>query len=887
MVEKRKAWLLFKFYFWCLCWFDSNQMYTKMIKLPSLFLFILFFGEIFAQTSNVKIYSSVSYKNLSELELKTKLINHGNELLLNLNLKDQTRPFTFNKDSIFCSKGISSFSLYIKHQLPLTDTNILELNWYSVKNELIKTEHIVLLPKLKTVLIENNDSSILVSSTFNEKFNLEIIIEDSIQTKKIRITHDTSLFIADLINQNPLLDRTISFELESDKNDTFNTVYYHYGKFKSNKTQPIQNKQTAVKSQKKKILSGNIYLENNSFSSTPEHANGLQYPNTIVRLTNTIDAFGIPLRLNFSHNTSDAISPDFKNFFSLGLDVNQFRNKVKDDLIQDKNVLQYDLKEIQPEINQQELMVSKLKETKDLLLKYPNSNYNIDSLYKEEIIYLVDAEKIDSAINSNDSIGNQQPIVSTNIKNLSNKPDSIDDQIARIDKLISRYENSIETKEKFLENQKSYPNDFDQEYPKEDLYKYYEGNPIQKLLLRFDKLQLGNFYEYAGEYSIRDIEIFGINTDFQINTNNSIQFLTGKINDFQSFNLDNSANQNKRISSFAFSNSQFDYLNYSIRTTYSNEKYLNAEIPTDKENYVITALFQGNALKILNYELEINKSNGKLDRSFFDKKKYNEDMAIKSYLSVSPMKQIDFEFSFDKVGSNYFSDGVYFLRRNVEELAFATKVRLFKNKIIARTEYSILKRNVEQKEVSNETDKWFFDVSSRFKRIPNFQIIHSPVTVDIANKLDTTFSNLNAFSTITLTRIYYLKRIKRTFINTSFIYNEITNDIFNEKQKQNSSQFSASVYNKKMSITSTASFFNLFNQFRFISFNYTQSLKEKLRNQLYVSKNINNISPYNWIIRNKIDYQISDSFTLGAGGIFLIANSKTQVGSTVSLQFRY
>jgi hypothetical protein len=854
-----------------------------MLKPTTLFFFIFFLKLLYSQNTNLKIRESIDYKENNKLYLTTKFINKGDEQLVNLRITNSDDELIFKNDSIYCSKNISVVKFLLDINFNSLNNNYLKTEWFTIDNKLISKNDIKIPIKSNSVSIINLDTS--VSIRFNEKTKLSVNVSDSAFISNLIIDKDTLLQLTDIIKNRPLNEKLIEFKEVDDK--IFDTLYYKNGRFFDQPQVTVQAKpDSLIKPLKHRKISGNVYIENNSFSSKPEHAQNSQYPNTIIRINNSINLFSVPIKVNFAHNTSNSISPDFKNFVSVNLDVDQLRTKTKSQILEDQNSKQYDIKKIQPNIEEQNRILDQLYDLKSLLEKYPNSDYDIDSLFKEEIQELKVSERLDSSINNKDSTNTNNHLEEAgDLDQL--KIDSTDmHQMKKIDNLISRYQKSIATKEKFKNIDKNHPIEKDNALSNSNLYKYYEGDPINNLLLRFDKLQFGNFYEYAGEYSIRDIEIFGLNSKFNINSNNSIYFLTGKINDFQTFNLDNSGNENKRISSIAFANNSHDFLNYTIRFNQSFDKSTSSEIPRETKHYVVSTKFNGVITNLFNYEIDFNKSSQTKDESFSISNDFLNNSAFKSLISITPFKQLEFEFKFDKVGENYYSDGVYFLRRNFEEFGIANKTRLFKNKLIIRTEYSNLKRNTNQEYIKNGTNRWFFDISTRFKRIPNIQIIHSPISVEIANKFDTTFSNLNAFSRISIIRLSYLKRIKRTFINSSIIYNEISNDIENSTDRQKSSQIYASISNKKVAISLTSSFTNIFNQIRFISLNYSQVLSTKFKNQLYVAKNINIISPYSWTVRNKIEFQANSSFLIGGGIIGLIDN-KTQIGTTISLSYTY
>jgi hypothetical protein len=380
----------------------------------------------------------------------------------------------------------------------------------------------------------------------------------------------------------------------------------------------------------------------------------------------------------------------------------------------------------------------------------------------------------------------------------------------------------------------------------------------------------------------------GVNASFLLTPKNQLSFLHGKINSFQSFNLDK-IEENIKVTSLGFQNSSFDYFRPSVRLSEFRDESINEELsPVEKSNYVLSTAVSGDVNSFLFYELEYNQSADKLDQTLSKEKDFQKQGAFYGKLTVSPFSFLEINTQFDQVGSNYRSEGVYFLNRNTQSYSVGTYLKIFKNKLYLKSDYAIINRNFEQKELVNQTEKLFFDIGSRFKRIPNFQLIHSPVTVDIANKIDTAFSGLNGFSTITIARVFYIKRVKRTMLNSALIYNEITNDFFEASQIQRGFQHFVSISNENTQLSFTSSYNEVFEKVRFISTSVSRQFKEgKYQASLYYAKNFM-LDRYKDILRFKLSGLLYQNFTLGAGvNVLFEKNGQANLGSVLSLRVRY
>ncbi|MAC95421.1 MAG: hypothetical protein CMC96_07955 [Flavobacteriales bacterium] len=874
----------------------------RFFNLAILLILTFFFSTIKAQSLR-SIGINYEWKNDSVITIKSKGINTDPAFLANL--------FVFREDaieqkfdSLYIAKGI--FQLTKEISLPASlfkdesNSTILRVKLFAVtSNKLIhKSELKITAPPKPKLQFTYTDSSFhfSYSGKVSKLITISLITEDSTEKKEnhsFKVSQDTSFLAWELIKTNPLQNRKVIIVQEK---DTLATFFYREGIFTRTPTEHQINEDSPKNKKSKAInISGEFFIENNAFSKPPEHAPALQYPSTIISTSNQISLFGAPFQLNAYHNTAENIDPNFRNFFSFSLDVNALRNQVKERLIAKDLEKVPNVNEIEQAILSNEKSIEKLEQYKRTLINYPNQEIEIDEFLEKESEKLKDSKVKDSLLSSlneadrlnikKDSLLPDSIIVSDSI-NLENKNAK---EINRINGLIQRLKASNKYKEKIRNKQLENPVTLDySKYDSKTLYQKAAGSGIENLLLRFEKLEVGNFYEYTGRYSIRDIEMKGVNTSFLLDPKNQISFLHGKINNFQSFNLDE-IDKNIKVISIGFQNTTSDYFRPSIRFSEFRDETINEELsPVEKSNYVISTAVSGDVSSFLYYELEYNQSANKLNQTLSKKKDFQKQAAYYGKFSVQPFSFLEINTQFDQVGSNYRSEGVYFLNRNTQSYSVGTYLKLFKNKIYLKSDYAIINRNFEQKELVNQTKKLFFDMGSRFKRIPNFQLIHSPVTVDIANKIDTAFSGLNGFSTVTIARLFYIKRVKRTMLNTALIYNEITNDFFESSQTQKGFQHFVSVSNEKTQLSFTSSYNNVFEKVRFVSTSVNRQFKEgKYQTSLYYAKNFM-LDRYKDILRFKLSGLLYQYFTLGCGvNILFEENGEANLGSVLSLRIKY
>ena len=860
-------------------------------------LFLFFISTI--AIGQIKLQLNSHYKWISDtsISISFKGTNFNQSFLANIEISSTKQPL-FILDSVLVAKGIFSLNdqlvLPVEFLKDLDSSAILSLKLYAhPKRNLIAITNLLISKsdQLKPIL-SYTDSTLLFKYNGKEKREVSISLEpysDSIINEKVKfkLQSDTTLMAWNIISSHPFAHRDI-FIVIRDKIRILSErqLFYSEGRFVDRLGVVNDCVKDSSDIQKAVKIKGDFNIENNTFNQSPEHAPSLQYPSTLIRASNTLYLFGLPFRINAHHNTSEVIDPNFRNFFSFEFDVNAYRRKIRQKLLKNEKLKQYSIQEIDQDIATNKTSIEKLGSYKRTLLQYPDQNIEFDSLLYQEVTKLKESEL-------KDSISLEQALDTISLTNDTDdiQDDSLANQnlakIKKIDSLIRRFKASNRYKEKLRRQQIDEPTSIDyEEYASDKLFQKV-GQKNASALLRFEKFQLGYFYEEFGRYSIRDIEMKGLNTAFLLSSDLEMGLLRANINSFQSYNLDE-LNSNIRVSSAFIKHRQFEYFKPEVRVTEFHDFAVDPELSSvSPTNYILSFHAEGEVSSFLFYELEIDRSKSKFADALQKDDDFMKEAAFYGKIEVEPFDFLGMNVAYEQVGSNFQSEGVYFLTRNLQSYSLGTHLKLFDHKIYLKNDYTIINRNYEQKDLVNQSQKLFFDVGSRFKRIPNFQIIHSPITVDIANKLDTSFAGLNAFSSVTIARIFYVKKIKRTLINSALIYSEIQNDFNNGSEKQSGFQHYMGVSNKKMQFSFTSSYRELFERLRFISASINRQINDRLGASLYAAKNFAD-DRYSVIVRNKLSYLLHQSLQIGIGAALLLEEDQsTNWGSTVSLRLSY
>ena len=879
------------------------------------FLCCLFFGlnNLFSQKNELDISAQFSWKNDSTIKLSLMNINMGAPYLIKLKvnqLSSNNSTELFAKDTFLIKKGINNKNFYITINKKIIQEGDSILNFEVVRTKLNNindsnlSQHRLVIPKVQKISIELNDSTLRFKNIVDTNIRLKVkssTIDSLMFTEEFLFNPaiDSNLKVKELIPSKPLTNRVLYLNFTDLSNDVLyeDTLYYIDGVFKEVYSEDEIKTNPPKPAPKSKIASikGTTTLESNFFSETPMHSNNAQYPYTAIYSHNELDLMGLPFIVKAHHSTNSNLSPNFRNFFSFEFDINQYRNRMQNKLKEEAENKQYSLNEVNFDISENTKAIERLQKIQNTMINYPSEELFIDSLITEDI-------KIEQLSKRNDSLFNLDSLSGSNLdlsKNNLNSSDSsnstpgIDSNlnqanINKVKELIQSLKQSNQKKQEYLNYIKQNPLSTDlNELSPTNLYQKFSSNNPASVFLRFEKFQLGNFYEYAGRYSIRDVEMKGVNTAFLLNPNNRIGMLYGKINDFQSIFLD-LAPSNKRVTSAYFSNQTHSFFQPTVRLTEYKDIAINEELSSISPNYFLTSLnARGELSHLFYYDLEINQSHENLTFEESRTENFSKTAAYYGSLNFMPVDFLDLSLEYEQVGSDFNSDGVYFLIRNQQVYTFGYKLRLFKNKVYLKNNYSVINRNFEQKELTNQTKKLFFDVGTKFKRIPNFQFTYSPITVDIVNKIDTSFSGIDANTSVFLARMFYFKKVKKTIYNTALIYSELRNNFSDDFTTQKGFQHFLSISNENMSFSFTSSYFDIFKSIRFISSSYSQQINDKLSGTLNIAKNFAN-DFYSEILRCGFNYQLIKNLNIGAGGIFLVQySSKINSGGSFSLKLSY
>lgn len=879
----------------------------KNKKLALLLFVVLVCLQTARAQNNVQLSSSVQWKSDSTIFLQLNTTNFNAAFLLNTQLDvylSGKRIQQKQLDSLYIGKGISiskeTIELENRKLNPYADTLTFQLSHYSTKSKQLIGENSVTLKPRKNnwASLAFSDSSISLLSTAAKNLKIDIHTSHSGDStfSIANLPSDTTILWYQIVHSSPFKNREIQLTQTARNGESKEQIFYYTnGTFVEGSLQSdsVSTLKKALKKDKVIQVNGNLGFESNFFSHTPQHSNGSQYPYTSFSASNQITVYGIPFIVDASHSANGNVSPNFRNFFSLRFDANSFRESAAQQLKNDQVSQIYHAKDLNADILNNESAIQQLEKAKSVLLQYPNEGKFVDSLFATEMNQLLLSEKKDSLFGL-DSLGIQPPeYVSSNypdsLQSLDSSLVSKQKQLFKIQQSIDRLKRSNELKQQYAGTLRSNSGKLSETtiHPNK-LFSQFDPRSLTSLLLRFEKFEVGNFYHYAGQYSIRDIEMKGVSSSFLLNSENKINIIYGKVNDFQSFNLDN-IEDSKKVSSVGFTNHHLEYFQPTVRLTQFKDETINPELSViNNEYYVFSASARGDVKSLLSYEFEINRSNENLQPLEQSATSFNKTSSYYFQSYFTPFSFLDFKLQYDQVGSAYQSDGVYFLNRNSQVYTVGTKVRLFKNKFHVKTDYSLISRNFEQKELVNETRKMFFDAGTHFKRIPNLSISYAPISVEVANKLDTSFSGIDANTNVLIARLFYFKKVKKTVISTALIYNEIENELADNFSTQKGIQHFAGLSNDKISFSFSSAYDKTFASVRFVSADYSQKINEKLSARLNVAKNFQNHF-YSEIIRSEVSHQLFKQLNLGIGGIFLIEKQSgfVNTGGTVSLRFNY
>lgn len=864
----------------------------------------LLFGQ-----GSVNFSPHLSWKSEQSILLQFRATNFQNEQLAHLKIVNKSEGYQqliASIDSIFLGKGISSFKRNVDFSSEglnaYEDTLFLQLELSSVVDGgLLARTTFRLLPNISPwANIQYTDSSLLIQPPLKGELSyssLELFRDSVKKGPAFQLNVDSSFAWHRLIQHSPLHPHFLVLRQENEvKQIKEDSIWYEHGRFYAPHQAPQKAIEKELKKKRKVELHGELGVESNFFTTRPQHANGTQYPFTSFQASNTISVYGIPFTLNASHSTNENINANFRNFFSLQFDVRSFRKGIAEDLLREKLEGHYSIPELENDIDLNGMAIDRLKKTQSILEQYPNASMpSLDSLLNQELNQANAALQRDSLIGLDSLLSDslRSSFDSLSIDTSSYSFNQLNERQAQLEALqhrIDQLQRSNALKSKYLnEIQQLKRNPPSTVLDPRNLSKLWKGSGLGAILLRVQKFEIGNFFEYAGQYSIRDVELKGVNTSFLLNSSNELSILYGQVNDFQSFNLDNIKDR-KEVRSIALRNSSSDYFQPSIRLTQYKDLSINPELSNLKESYYVLSLnSETNWDDFLFLEAEVNRSGEEaipIEQS--GEEQFNERMAYYTKAMLTPFSFLDLKLQYDQVGSRYRSDGVYFLNRNTQTYTLGYKLRLFKNKLHFKNDYSILNRNFEQKNLTNQTRRLFFDAGTHFKRIPNLQVSYSPISVEVANRLDTSFSGIDANTNVLIARLFYLKKVKRTVLSTALVYNEIENELAEDFSTQKGVQHFINVSNEKVSLSFTSAYDKLFSRVRFVSSHYTQQLSPKLAVKLAVAKNFSNHF-YSEVIRSELSYQFLKQFTLGAGGIFLIEAKRgfVNTGGSFSLRYRY
>lgn len=846
--------------------------------------------------------------NRAFCNLNIGFINYGKPEILTINIISAKNKATaiFN-DTFVVESGIHQYQRKIilpnndsLAQIALKDSALTYKIKIRKKNSEILYQTILEQAFMEKSSLEIKHHAIALSIIPGQEYKLNIIRYNIERLKSdtivIELKKDSILKINDLIHDLFAEQQLLLSLSKNNKEIIRDTAFYSMGKFYKeagnnlSKINPIEttNIDTGIITQAPvQMRHGEFSISNYSYSTTPHFDDGSQFPNTIVRLTNSMEILSIPLKIEGYYSTSDRVHSSFKDYFNISLDGTALRSKKTAELLKAEKEK---INTINTEIDAQKKLKNELMSMKQVLTDYPDYNPNVDSLVTSESakiskpilqdsLPLHEAE-MDSSIyfphqdfHQIDSLNTYQD--SSAIKKLEN-------YIKQLDKIIEKKEN---LKNKML----SSPELIDRNrFKKESLYQL-GSNRLEKTLLRFDNLEIGNFYEYAGEYSIRDVEIKGVNTSLQLSPSIGLNFLSGKVNEVM-FGSDVYSTSRNHVTSIGLKHSTKKFIS-GIRFTSFSE---NDKETAKASNMIYSGFFKGSLSSFVQYEAELNYNPEEVKNKLNETNLIKNNSASSFKVSASPFRSTSVFAKYDYVGSKYHSDGVYFMQNNTEIYDIGTDLGLFKNKIKTKVAYRYQRRNIDDKSVRNDNKKWLFELRSNWNRFPNIHIIHSPASMELASQLDTSLIKLNVNSFVTIYRVYYQKKIKRTQITSMIMYNNISNS-FNEEYNIDQSSVLSSFYlvREQRAISFNLSHLGFYDKIRYASISVQEPFLNKHLCKIQILRYFNNIQEWSaimpqYLITSSLEFNIKKKYTLGIGSLVTTYDKyEPEFGLTLEARLRW
>jgi len=693
------------------------------------------------------------------------------------------------------------------------------------------------------------------------------IYQKIIYKNEVTVAAYDTISIEEIIVEEPLLNQLVVIRYSINGSSKIDSLYYIDGFFNNyNRNSQEVVYLDSLKPRNLKI-DGNFYLEQNSFNKAPRHSGGLIYPNTYLRSQVSVELYGIPFDFQYSYNSSEAIDQNFRNFLSFRFNADQYLKNLESNL-PDRKQREELISAIEANMEKNNEVIKRLENIKQIEERYPPNFVNIDSILnanKEQLAFS-DSLSIDSNLNPH--------YPSKTIVN--NENDSINyyiDRFKQSNEQLKKRQNLLQEKNLTSLDRKTLIENSDRSVA---------------TFSRIKNFEIGNIYPYRGQYSIRDVEIKGGELEFYLLEKTSISLLYGRLNEFQALNLAQ-LNPNIEVKSIG--------INHEIEELKIGVNYLNfKDVSKLKENeggkyeYNLFSLSSSlNLFNRLDLNFEMNTYQNTTSQTTINTDNFIEESALHGVIEYSVNKHITLDFNTDRVGKNYQSDGVYFLIKDLWQNEIGIKLRLLKNKVLVRAGHRIQERNYSNEELKNKREQQFYDLNTNFRRYPNLGITHSPMTMEIANKLDTSFSNLTANSTVTIARLYYNLKIRTTHYFASTLYNEIHFDQEDISASQRGTQNLFSIRSTNYTLSFTTAFNELYEQLRFCSISGKKKLSTKLSISLFYTHNFENqIQFYTDITRAKLNYKILKNMWSGVGSSILFSDKQSpSYGGTFNVFYSF
>lgn len=824
----------------------KRQTYPQLLILLLLNLSLV--TSIFAQKNDFRIYSKTVMDD--KIAITISSINYSKATLGTISIQLETMKNEVKLDTtikVSLTSGISNHPFkFDNYEL---DTAVISISIYNNENKLLFLEKKEV---IKSKPISNPTLTIIENKLYlkniHSKTNAVILCNSKDEIKTLEVISDSVI-----LNSNELVfsSDTSLLYISINKNKT-DTVQFHNGTFSFYKPLKTAHLSTSNDPLPNFTIKGNTRVGYTYFDKELEFNSYNQYPNLNINSSNQLQLFNIPLNVSFLYNSSNRINKNLRSFISISFDHSAYMDQLKKSrqISIDSSMLDLD--------NKIGLLNSKkasLESARSLMIKNSNNKIMVDTSLLNDYSMPSDSSEFTPKIKLDTTINYEENVNSRDIK-------KIDSLIQIVDYRINENKNRI--------NQLN-------ELSKKEISIDDHTTSLTRHLSKLEKFKVGNFYEYNTKHSLNGIELIGISSEYNIGRSNTIGLTAGKTNK----NFFNTNIKRTNFYNLSISNDHYKLANYKISVSLDQKDKVEENNLIDY-NKIFSTSIDGVVTEKISYQTELN---------YLHQDKINNNLkSFLAYLAEVNLELTNFwklSIGNEFIGLNYKSKGVFFLQNDYNAYFIKNNFKLFKNKLYAKTNYTLEQRQVSIEEVESKNKNFYFEVGTNFNRYPNIQIIYSPLNYELAQSIDTNIFDISINNNIQIIRVSYYKRIKKTTINTAIVNTTVNNIAFDSDNSktsvsQSNSQMFISINRPKNNFNFSIGFHDYYRSLQSIGFNIASKISDKSQIQgsstLYKREEL-----MTYLINASYIYSLNKTMSINSGINLLDRNFGLELG----ISFRY